>query len=453
MPTHPLSTRLLGLLFVVGIAAPATLFAIGQRSEASDNRPKAEIKAPSAASLRDASWFELVDQAMIDRLPLRDRAIEIDARIDLDIFGDSPNDRVKIGADGWLFFTESLDQECLSNAQLLAVAEEIGRIEQVSHATGIDFAIWSAPDKASVAPGRLSGEIGCVRGNAELIDALVTRSLIPIWSPIVESGLAADDLYYISDTHWKTDGARIASREIINHLEPGLWDAASIEYRGLGVRETDLSGMIGRQRTEDRHEFEVNRPGFTTNRTQSDVLDADGQPLGNLVEIAYETTGSPVIGGSTLVLHDSFGWNMIDYLHPYFERSVFIRRSRLDLDYMSKFVVDTDRILFGRVQRAFFDSLVKSHLADTMVEALFPRLPSTEIDATQRIEISGSDSGDRYLVLEDRAGPGSHTIDAGRELTFTRIDRLKAVRVDRAITLDLKGLDFAAFIVDIPDDR
>ncbi|MDR3121573.1 MAG: hypothetical protein LBU58_09630 [Clostridiales bacterium] len=163
---------------------------------------------------------------------LRTQLIALDAELKSRLFGESSNQKVVEGRDGWLFLAETLDPDTPGNQASDRAAARIARtlwlFSEYLEQNGADFLFVAAPNKAGVYPEYLPyymprpGLDGArLLDRVQLrIDALGVRyiDLSALFQQLREKD---DGTYYYHqrDTHWNNRGALEVYRTIMAELE------------------------------------------------------------------------------------------------------------------------------------------------------------------------------------------------------------------------------------------
>ncbi len=84
------------------LALPALLWLGGERQPLLESRAKEAFPPLNRHTFADPAAIRRLDTALLDRLPGRGRALDLHARIALDLFHDSPSPDVSIGKQEWL---------------------------------------------------------------------------------------------------------------------------------------------------------------------------------------------------------------------------------------------------------------------------------------------------------------------------------------------------------------
>ena len=435
--------RLLAAVFVTTITAPIVLFGLGVRPAVDENRAAADVARPNYNDLRDASWFAEIDQAFVDRLPLRDVAIDVDREIDERLFDSPTNDAVVAGQDGWQFLPASIDQPCLTDDELVQIEDEIRRGAAIAALAGIRLRVLFAPDKAAVV-----GALGCPTTNAERISRLASPVLISGYTALQAAPEPASELFFKTDSHWKSLGASYAARALIEDLFPGGW--LPLELSWTRDYATDLSLLLGDQITEPEPIVRPTADGRVLDFGSEPVKYADGSEVPNLNATETVVAGGSTLAGHTVFLHDSFGWAMIGNLTPYFERSTVVRNNLLVNDYMHSVLATADTLVIERVQRSFAVGMIDFPLSTGLAESLLDRLPSTPLPGGTTL-VEPKPGVDRYLVFTSRSTRS--TLGVGdAEIEFTAANRRQAVHLTEPLELsDAAG--FTVAVVDVVSDQ
>jgi hypothetical protein len=372
--------------FIVALVAPMVLMAVGVRPDVDENRALTEAPSFEAATVaNDATWAQLGD-FLTDRLPLRDRAIETDARLrERFDFAEAAREGVPRGTDGWLYHHETLLDTCVGPAPA-GFFDKGDRIPARAEAAGVDFRFVAIPDKVVVYPdhqqvGGLAGLLGLgdrrLPGCEQLwTDAFADGSadrpwLVDLTPTLTEAAERGDEqLYYRRDTHWTNAGARSYLEAVLEELEPGLFDPAEVVPSGREVGRGDLARMRGLESDETQPELVVERPGVTV--VSSNVSPDDERNM-QVVSSQVASDDAPLVEGITVLIGDSFTRQALPLFVPYFEELVFLQRPYLMENTIGDALEgrDADRIVIGQIQRnvakGWYDELMQAvnvHLVD-----------------------------------------------------------------------------------------
>lgn len=324
--------RLAQILVVVGflafISVPLVLTVAGQRPGSTDNRSASQAPDIDAVSLFDTKTYVALDAYLSDRFSLRGLAIRANAKANELIWKGDRGD-VRRGTDGWLYYGPSLTRLCTETTTTEQGVAILDRFARGLEGRGVTFRYLLAPEKTTVYPehltDRLRNEGACgrqalARLRAELGDP--SRPwYVDLFGPVEAlKRESAGPVYHERDTHWTEQGAALLARQVVDSLDPSLWDPRALVPGGPTPFEPDLTRLLGLPQTIEIREYAVERPGVTT--TAGSETPVDGAPP--IERFTSTSTGTGLIGGRTVVLYDSFGIPAIDLLAPYFADVAFV---------------------------------------------------------------------------------------------------------------------------------
>ncbi|MBI4879423.1 MAG: hypothetical protein HY812_07145 [Planctomycetes bacterium] len=377
-----------GVYFLVLIGTPGLGFLLGWGGDQIENRRLVELPAFSWRGLMNSDYLQALNAYLNDHVPFRGKAVEVDARCDLRVFGDSPNPRVEIGRDGWLFLSETVFTPPWSREMRLEAARRVLKLQRIVENSGRTFVFLPAPNKEAIYPDKLARlgrreEFGepLRREIRDLLFGAPDRARIDMWTILEEAKRTSDRfLYRPMDQHWTDGVSLLAAREIIASVRPGLWEEEAAKSAGVVRREGALSRMIGLPADDVQEEFVVCREG-----AQTTVL-AERTPHGPSV---IETRGErPLIEEEALFFHDSFLAPAKLKLAPYFRRSTFIHWRGFETlpqgggEYLRRYLALFHVIVLQTFEAHMFHWLVENTpgMVEDFVAALFDDLDAREVE-------------------------------------------------------------------------
>ena len=400
-----LEARVLAGIFVLLISIPVIAFAIGMRPEPNQNRPPTPLPDITVEGLLDRELTPQLDQYLEDALIIAPTAVAAEAWADVAL-GDNPNDEVTIGTSGWLYYSFSLSRPCLSTDDAAAFSDAIDRATRVVEATGRELILAIAPDKATIVPDYLPDEDYCVDDVAATLTALDgPDSLVTVWDQMRTARANERPIYFRLDTHWTNEGAGVMAEALVERLEPGGWvDDAVVEVATVD-HEGDLTVLLGLPATEESLELEVDLPDSEQTNTIRALSTAAGTEYDKVVAVDFAST-NPVVPGSTLVMHDSYGWALTPMLAPYFGDAAFIAETYPGASHLWDDLARAERIIHVSVQRSLHEIILGRDLAASFVAAYADSFTPSETgtkETGERLELDASE-GDVYVIVEMAAG-------------------------------------------------
>lgn len=352
----PLLTAICG--FAV-LAAPAIAYSLGLRATPNQNRATTDFDDLHVGWDGLSTIGDFVD----DRLPLRSVATDIDSWIDRHVFDEEPafggsaSPRVIRGDQGWLFLNDDVTAACSSLATESADLDRLVRFADTIAASGRAVTIAVAPNKSTVYADLLPAEFPGRDCLVDYSDRLWTYfssasgdfTWVDLRTELTEArSESLESLYLPLDSHWNTLGATVASRAIVESIQPGVWDDSAIVDLGAGEYSGDLTLLLGDSTVDVTPRVGVDRPGLIGQpeevRDSGDVNQIDRTRR-------YSGDGVTLIPGRTVILMDSFGVYAIDQLSPWFEEVSFFHLSIDDPELLARRVAAADRVVFLTAER------------------------------------------------------------------------------------------------------
>jgi hypothetical protein len=314
------------ILSVVLFAAPAISYASGNRHIPSLNRVLTE-----APGFQDG-WeiVKVAGNAVTDRLPLRDKAIDIDSYIDRNVFKEEPafggaaTPQVLEGSDGFLFLKDAFDAACNPHGTPTSVSANLERFADIIQRSGRKIVITVAPDKSSVLTDKLPSDhpqSECHRLHQDQIWKSLKEADIPGYIDLRETFRDAvvetrQPLFLRQDSHWSSDGSLVALKQVVEKFKNGVWRDSDIAYNGEIDYTGDLEAMRGGTKVDQSPFFSINRPTIKVVQEQYD----EAYPPGYRRLSEMSGPDGSLIEGNTLMLFDSFGMAAIEQVVPYFKK-------------------------------------------------------------------------------------------------------------------------------------
>jgi alginate O-acetyltransferase complex protein AlgJ len=333
------------VLFVVAITAMG-IGAFRPQAHATLDAENRTLAPWPALSLNRA-FIAAFDRAFADRFGGREALLRLHNRVLVRVFGVSPAPNVLIGSDGWLFFKgedgHAFDRyyrgtQPMADAELQRVVDELRRRERFLAAHGIGYVVTIVPDKATIYPEHLPLWATRATGHSPLerltgmLRAAGTLRFVDLRQPLIAAKLHSR-VYYATDSHWNSIGARVAYGELMRSVGdvlaarlPAAADVSMPPYvPGVDVYHGDLARMTG----------DVNR-----------FPEPDYAPLWKLLAAADTRCGKRIDAGKdvgfewyacnrpglprAVVYRDSMAIPLIPLLSENFSRVVYVSSQRLD---------------------------------------------------------------------------------------------------------------------------
>ena len=295
--------------------------------------PPALIGADGKANL--AFLTDLSDYIDL-RFAFRQEMITADRRVHTALLRDSATEDVIWGAEGWLFYGETLHSyeglDNLTERETWCAAHLLSMVQDYCARQGAEFRFVVAPDKNTIygqyMPKRYPKEEG--PSELEALTAAMEReavAYVDVLTPLAEQ---EDVLYRKHDSHWTARGAGLAGDVLLSSLHQPFTPFYGGEYSPVWEEQGDLYEMLfpaGRELDRDERYARVFSFSYTAPiRSAEDLF------------IRTERAGA---GGSLLMFRDSFGNALHPFLAEAFGKAVFCRQTPYDLTLIETEAADT----------------------------------------------------------------------------------------------------------------
>lgn len=422
----------------------------------------------------DSSFYKKIDSFLVDQVAFRGILIQSYKFAEIKVLQENRIGAVDIGKDDWLHLRESYwnpntqtEEEAYKAIQLLE--EFLVR----TRASNAEFRLVVAPDKQTIYPEYLSSKgIKDAEKTAkarEIFHAWFYQTedkrVLNLWQKLLNHKLESKELVYIpGDTHHTYTGAMIMAREIIDSIQPGLWQDSDIKQVGQ-IPSYDLNLMLGLKDLKLSESFvldvmEIQRPGVENigciTQGKSNQCTTDLLVRSPSIQVISTSSNQSLISGKTLIIHDSF---IKVFLRPslaqFFEDVSFVHRNDLTSESFHQALQDYDYVILETVERSAFSANTSSRNLHTFNRLMRPPLSDAWVDPKATTVWRFDAKTAQQKIAADQStqftrtprGLRVETSKASSSLAF-RVDQLSAsnryiVRIDMATPVNTE----AAFIL------
>ena len=265
-----------------------------------------------------------------DNLPLRDKLILMNNSIKYYLFFSSPHGEVVVGKDGWLFYNNLFDDNCIeaykgmnlfTEAELQQIQNNLCNAQSELEKKGIEFVLFIAPNKERIYSEKMPecfGEPAEEYRTKQLIDYLQENTDIRIVYPYDElmytKELYGQNIYYRLDTHWNEIGGYVGSGALLKELGIDMTPIPSLSIEMTEPTICDLADML-HMREQLNSDADVVLSGYDIYEMQMDEHDVTGT-------YRYHCEGAD--GRKLFMIRDSFADAMDDYMGSRFAESCMV---------------------------------------------------------------------------------------------------------------------------------
>lgn len=326
----------------------------------------------------NADYLGQVSAWIEDHFLFRQEWISLHNWLNGKVFGTSGNADVILGADGWLYYADTLSDytgtDPMSDRELFEATRNLQLIQQYCGENNRKFLFMIAPNKNSLYGESMPnyGYVAEHTNGQRLMERLKDSGVQTV--DLFEHFRQQDEVLYFShDSHWNTKGAAFGADLIV---------------AGFGLESNYYSGDFSQKTPHTGDLFEMLYPafadteqdyvyggkleyGFTTSATRPDAI-----------VLSTESNGH----GTLLAYRDSFGNLLFPFLANTFASARFARSAAYDLTY------EADYVLIELVERNL-RQLTKN----------LPIMPAPEVTLDLPSEIAGkitAEASERSELLQ-----------------------------------------------------
>lgn len=327
-----------------------------------------------------------------DRFALRQEMVTLQHSLTAAVFHQSGESSVILGKDGWLFYTETLDDyegiNLMTEREVWAAARSLYLMQEYCESQGASFTFTIAPNKNS-----LYGEYmpdwypaSQTDGNAENLSTALAEMNVNYVDLFSVFEAQDEILYRALDSHWSQRGAALAGDTLLSALNVDFDPFFQEEFEVVQEEIGDLYEMLYPTGTElDTNQRYLRDFSFT-------YVNAIRSSEDNLIRTVNEGKS-----GSLLMFRDSFGNALHSFMAEGFGSACFSRITPYDLTMIES--EDADTVVIELVERNldWLNSLA----------AVFPAPERNDIDSNSlltylsnvTLSVSESDSLPGYVLI------------------------------------------------------
>ncbi len=360
---------------------------------------------------------------------LRDKMISAYHKCIATIFGESAEDKVILGKDGWLFYTETLDDyqrtNKMTDRELYSVSRTVELIDEYFAEKGVEFIFTVAPNKNSLYGDMMPSYYKKGEGlsNGEALSQILKDSEVTYVDLLKLFRNENKVLYMKTDSHWTTEGAGLAADAILKAAEKENQAYYGSDTVMADTEYGDLYKMIYPSLENDEKDVVYTQEFSYAYRS----------PMRS-AEDNFIRTECVEKDGNLFVFRDSFGNALYPFLADAYGKSTFCRLNPYNLALAENEGADT--VIIEIVERNLDWLLSKPPIFPSPVR----KADDFNLTECTTLEITASDDLPGYNKIE---GKLSSSVSAGERILINAGDCMyEAIPCTEA-----------AFVAYIPTDR
>ncbi len=215
------------------------------KEASTENRVLAEMPSVTVDGRINAKYFSQVDAFFQDHFAFRSTMVNAFGHLMTDVFHESPNDKVIVGKNGWLYFSETLGDydgsTRLSDAEIRRIALVL---RQMGQSSGAVFLVAIAPNKNTLYPQYMPDSFRktALPSNLERLYMYEGIDFVDL-RPVLTGN---DPLYYRTDTHWNARGARAAAKAIMEAITERTGAYVQRDWQNAPYTQSFRTGDLAR---------------------------------------------------------------------------------------------------------------------------------------------------------------------------------------------------------------
>lgn len=252
--------------------------------------------------------------------------------------------KVLRGKDGWLFLykrdnvvSQYRGIDCFSLKELCQWVQAMMTRRQWLAERGIPFIVVVAPNKHSIYPEYLPGNIGPVVRETRLdqlvhyIEKYTDLDFIDLREPL-QKAKQQTRVFYKTDSHWNDMGGFYGARELLKRVKKYFPEVKPLTFEDYDLQEEtrpggDLAQMLNLQDFMPER-VPVLIPNFPTWIREHKASAPQAKPWDRRMYFTSARSEMP----TAVIFHDSFIWGMRRFLSENFHRTIFAPHNLLYFD-------------------------------------------------------------------------------------------------------------------------
>ncbi len=375
------------VLFVGVLASLSVLMPFFKSDMSREKRTAAAFPKPFTEKGINIKFFKQLDDYFSDNFAFRQELSTADAVIKAKLFKSSNQERVVLGSDGWLYYSESmhdyLGDDVISERRAWRTARVMKLIEEHCEGKGAKFLFTIAPNKHTLYPEHMPTnylKTDSATNYDKLLEDIAGQEVSFL---DLREAFWSDErvMYHRYDSHWNNEGATYAVDKMLNAVDKPHYSYAEEPHHIEKSHRGDLYNILYPSIDEldenviydKEHEYVYIGPGQDVEDPMLMTKNADKE-------------------GALVMFRDSYGNASIPYIADEYKDGTFTKGQPADLDLADTKKADT--VIYEIVERNI-----------PWITEYVPYMdaPERQIEATEEAEnadttVTIEDRGKRYLV-------------------------------------------------------
>lgn len=354
--------KIICIIFILFLVGPTFLFILIRDNIDTENYENRELAGRPQITRENLTEFPSdFDKYINDHVAFKNQFVRLNNIIDLELFKQSTSSKVIVGKDKWLFYKSGEDGDPIgcyqgtnlfNNEQLNIIKNNINNIQKKLEKQNRKFVLYIAPNKEQIYSEYMPEYIKVINEHRrvdQVVEYLRENTTVPIVYPKEEllEVKKNKDVFHKYDTHWNSVGAFVGTQQLVEELKGKRKYIDDVTIDDKGESLNGLSVMINLQN------YLVEKSGPNVSNYHDDInikeKKIDGLRYNGFSSNAEDKR-------KIMIIRDSFGEGMFEFVPKEFKESVFIHRHDFNNELMQS--EDPDIVVYEMVER-YLDALIE----------------------------------------------------------------------------------------------
>jgi len=225
-------------------------FGVFKTDSLEEKRLKTQVPKFNIENLKNGLFMEQFQKYFNDNFGFRETLIKINNIIDYDVFKSTNNNKVIIGKNDYLFYTDYLEgydkRSLLTDEEISEIVKNIYTFQVDLEKKGIKFLFVITPNKSTIYPEFIPFTCKkCAYNHTRFLKEFNKQNVNHV--NLIQSLSNYKNkysIYYKRDSHWNYVGAFITAKTIISHLS-NIDIGNDVLYKNAQTQSGDLDNLLG----------------------------------------------------------------------------------------------------------------------------------------------------------------------------------------------------------------
>ena len=361
--------NLLGILYISAVLLVCIVPSAGLLVKKSEGTAKENVASDFPALMEDGKlnmeWLSEAGEYFQEHFAFRSEMVNANAEVMSTVAKVSSDDGVVVGTDGWLYYSDSLDdylgQNLLDERSLFNIAHSMKLMQIYAQMNGMDFLYVPVPNKNTLygenMPYYYKYKASDERNLERLYEVLAEEGVnfLNLLEPLSE---AEEVLYHKTDSHWTNKGASYAADLMMEALGKTVSGISDCSYEVRADCTGDLQEMLYPLSEEKEEEI------YYDYEFSYDYVNEITSTFDPKIQTVNEN-----VEGNLIMYRDSFGNALVPFISECFNQVYYSRSVPYPMTDLNIYPADT--LIVERAERFLPDTAMNPPvMAGLMLQAL-----------------------------------------------------------------------------------